>query len=330
MKRLVRYFLLVVLHCFIPMAVGSQGPYAPAAGEPGTSAIPADSSVFIRWASSAVVVRGPKNINLPGNGLASVGDAMSPIGKPGENGIVSLGDGGMVTLSFDKAISDIPGYDFAVFENSFSSTFLELAFVEVSSDGVNFFRFDAVSLTDTLNQVDAFGDIDPTNLYHLAGKYKGGFGTPFDLNDLTPNALLDIQHITHVRIVDVIGTLDPALASRDINGYPINDPWPTDFASSGFDLDAVGVLSPFTGINATQEQGVVLYPNPAKDEVMLRAIKGKEIVVFLTDLYGKKRGEWHFSGALRLDLTGFEDGIYVVHYQSISGYSSTLLRLIRN
>ena len=69
---------------------------------------------------------------------------------------VSLGDGGTVVLTFPQPIGDVPGPDFAVFENGFkafdNSFFLELAHVEVSSDGVNFYRFPSSSLTPSLSQ----------------------------------------------------------------------------------------------------------------------------------------------------------------------------------
>jgi hypothetical protein len=40
-----------------------------------------------------------------------------------------------------------------------------------------------------------------------------------------------------------VGTLLPSHARRDSLGNVINDPWPTPFESSGFDLDAVAVLA---------------------------------------------------------------------------------------
>ena len=83
---------------------------------------------------------------------------------------------------FDPPIENGDGFDFVVFENSFSDNFLELAWVEVSSNGIDFIRFENFSLTPS--QVSPFGFIDPTNINGLAGKYKQGFGTPFDLQSL--------------------------------------------------------------------------------------------------------------------------------------------------
>ncbi|MHC4524745.1 MAG: hypothetical protein ACYSU8_04310, partial [Planctomycetota bacterium] len=125
--------------------------------------------------------------------------------------VVSLGDGGMATLTFDAPITNGPGYDFAVFENALNDTFLELAFVQVSSDGVNFFGFDCNSLTPTNRQAEAFGALDTTNIHNLAGKYRLGYGTPFDLEELKDiDGLLDVNSVTHVRVIDVVGYVQPA------------------------------------------------------------------------------------------------------------------------
>ena len=76
----------------------------------------------------------------------------------------------------------------------------------------------------------------------LAGKYRQGFGTPFDLAVLRQHPLvqrgdLDLQRVTHVRIVDVGG--DGRVS--DAFGRPIFAPFPS-VGSAGFDLDAVASL----------------------------------------------------------------------------------------
>jgi outer membrane receptor protein involved in Fe transport len=51
----------------------------------------------------------------------------------------------------------------------------------------------------------------------------------------------------------------------DSNGRRINDPWPTAFASSGFDLDAIAVLqNKQTGIKNLRAEIInpICYPNP--------------------------------------------------------------------
>ena len=253
------------------LPVGAMAQFAPPAGQAGTTAMHKDSSAFVGWAASCVVVRGHQNIADPNLGPASAGDAAMALGRPQQNGTVSLGDGGTATLTFSYPIKNGPGPDFAVFENAFLETFLELAFVEVSSDGQRFVRFPAISLTQDSLQIDAFGAGDATKIHNLAGKYITGFGTPFDLEDLIDSLGLDIQRITHIRLVDVVGAIQEQYASLDHLGNRINDPWPTPFASSGFDLDAVGVIHQ-ADISSADHQilpGLQLYPNPATEATAL-------------------------------------------------------------
>jgi len=226
-------------------ATAQAGPYAPAAGQPGSTAIHMDDAAFVAWATGVDVVRGPQDIASATPSDASYGTPSNALGKAAGSStdVVSLGDGGSATLTFDKAIANGPGFDFAVFENGFSDTFLEIGFVEVSSDGSNFVRFDAVSLTPTDTQVGGFGELDPTNLYNFAGKYKQGYGTPFDLDELTGTSGLDVDNVTHVRIIDVVGSINDSYATYDSLGNKVNDPYPTGFSSGGFDLDAVGVIN---------------------------------------------------------------------------------------
>ncbi|MDP3851154.1 MAG: hypothetical protein Q8Q59_11665 [Luteolibacter sp.] len=219
------------------------GPFPPAAGQPGSDAIPADDSRFTVWASSCVVESGPTDIADPESFPATYGLESAATGPADANPdwpypVVSLGDGGTATLEFAQPFGDVPGPDLAVFENSFGASFFELAHVEVSSDGVNYFRFPARSLTEP------GGNVDPTNVRNLAGKYFAGFGTPFDLAELRQvSPLLDIQRITHVRIIDAVGTNDPDFATHDAAGNIVVDPYPTPYPSCGFDLDAVGAFS---------------------------------------------------------------------------------------
>lgn len=192
------------------------GPYAPPAGKPSSTAIYKDDLDFAAWATGVTIQRGYVDINNPSMGYASYGKPENALGKANGdeynvNSVVSLGDGGVATLTFDCPITNGPGYDFAVFENAFSDTFLELAFVEVSSDGNNFFRFNSVSLTPTNTQVGSWGTLDATNINNLAGKYRAGYGTPFDLEELkNVDPLLDVNSVTHVRIIDVVGYVQPA------------------------------------------------------------------------------------------------------------------------
>ncbi len=231
--------------------------YAPQAGAIGSKAIHKDSTAFAAWATGATVERGPQDISNLSLGLASFGTPHDAIGKASgvSTSVVSLGDGGVATLTFANPIANGPGADFAVFENGVTDGFLELGFVEVSSDGENFFRFPAVSLTQIVTQVGGFGNTDPTSIYNFAGKYRIAYGTPFDLEELKGTLGLDINNVTHVRVIDVVGCILDDYATYDYFGSKVNDPWPTPFifdgagGTSGFDLDGVGVLNerPFTG-----------------------------------------------------------------------------------
>ncbi len=255
-------FVLTSISIFYSCVIFSQ--YSPPAGYVGTTAIHKDSSIFIDWAVSCFLERGYQDIANPSLGLTSVGNEISATGKPFENGVVSLGDGGRITCVFNFPIQNGPGPDFAVFENAFSDSFLELAFVEVSSNGKDFVRFPAYSNTDTSIQIGTFDTLDAQKIHNLAGKYRSGFGTPFDLEDVKDSANINIQYITHVRIVDVIGSLNESIASVDAQGFNINDPYPTPFPSGGFDLDAIGIIHAKTNIYTNTEYEIpIVYPNPA-------------------------------------------------------------------
>lgn len=243
----------------------SAAQFAPAAGQPGSTALRHDSSCFVAWATGCTVLRGLMDQSAPDSGYATVGSVTSAAGPAMQNGVLSLGDGGTATLSFGSPITNGAGWDFAIFENTFLDSFLELAFVEVSSDGNRFVRFPASSLTDTNIQTGPFGYTRPEKVNNLAGKYVVGYGTPFDLEELKDSAGLDIMNITHVRVVDVVGSIQAKYATRDAAGRKINDPWPTRFASSGFDLDAVGVIHQKNGLNSKKPGAPTTFqchPNP--------------------------------------------------------------------
>lgn len=285
--------------------------YAPAAGKEGSTAIAKSSGVFVAWATGITVVRGLQDIANPTGPLASTGavnDGMR--GGTSGNSVVCLGDGGSATLTFDTPIANGAGFDFAVFENSFSDTFLELAFVEVSSDGVHFFRFPSHSKTQTTTQVGGFGAVDCTDINNLAGKYRAGFGTPFDLSDIADNALLDKDKITHVKIIDVIGTIDPLYASHDSFGNIINEPYSTPFPSGGFDLSGVGVINQkVLGVSDFDAASLVLYPNPTTDIVYLTIEQEASIVMY--DLSGKIIKKLPKSNYKEIPVSDLNPGVYL-------------------
>jgi hypothetical protein len=152
--------------------------------------------------------------------------------------VLVLGNGGRAVLTFEPPFGNGPGPDLAVFENAFNDTFLELAYLEVSSDGEHFARFDSLSL----GTAPTASTVDPTTLEGLAGKYRAGFGTPFDLEwlryqPLVTSGIVDLGAIRFVRVVDIVGDG----SKLDSFGHPIFDPTPTT-GTGGFDLDALAVL----------------------------------------------------------------------------------------
>lgn len=287
----------------------NQPLFAPKAGVEGSTAVFRDDARIKSWATKATVERGPQNIAVLESPLASVGTEANVVGKA--NGqVISLGDGGSIVLEFANPIRNGAGFDFAVFENGFSFNnleFLELAFVEVSSDGERFVRFPAVSNTDLTSQVASFGAIDARYIHNLAGKYVSNHGTPFDLEELKDSAGLDLENIRFVKLVDVVGNINPMFASYDRNGNAVNDPWPTDFASSGFDLDAVGVLN--EGVTSLNDQifAFQAYPNPFTTQINLN--KSGEVSVY--DMWGKKIFESE-ENTTTIDTDSWQSGIYVL------------------
>ena len=306
----------IVLH-FVSYNIQAQ--FAPPVGQLGTTAMYKDSSAFVSWANKCNVVRGLQDISNQSLGYANVGDSSLAIGPAGTNGVVSLGDGGFAILEFASPITDEIGPDFAVFENGFDDLFLELAFVEVSSDGIHFFRFPSISNTDTTIQTGSFGLTDATKLHNLAGKYRAEYGTPFDLSDLPNDALLNKQAITHVRVIDVVGSIQNQYGSRDANNLLINDPWPTNWPNGGFDLDAVGVIhQQAVGVEELNFEQVSLYPNPANDilYVHLPSINySLDVLNVMGEVVLKSENK---SNTSSLSLTDLKQGIYTLVVKSNS------------
>ena len=336
MRDYLKYKFLIplkLLFGFCPVLGVTQ--FAPAAGNAGTTAIHMDSSIFVNWAVSCSIAVGQEDISNPQSVLASAGDNTMAIGAPG-NGIVSLGDGGYAILTFERSIKNGPGWDFAVFENSFSNTFLELGLVEVSSDGLNYFQFESTSFTQDTLQIDAFGSINPEMVNNLAGKYRATFGTPFDLEELAFEQGLDVNNITHIKIIDVIGSIDPAIGTYDQFGNIINDPFPTPFPSSGFDLDAIGVIHE-KPLNLVDNYHLNIIENLSiKNGIIscdLNSIKEEELNFSIIDLSGKKIYEngitlKNGTNSYRINMSDNNKGIYILKISSnLSSFSKKFFKI---
>ena len=299
----------------VPPVNPEHGPFCGAVGTEGCTAIKADSSAIVAWATGVTITRGPRTIANPDGSLASFGDETNAIGPATMDNTmdaVSLGDGGSALVTFAHSIRNGEGPDFAVYENAFGDGSLELAFVEVSSDGQRFVRFPATCLTQTETQLGNAGQTDPTNINNLAGKFRIGYGTPFDLDELADSTGINIDSIVYVRIVDVVGSIDPQYGTYDAFGHIINDPWPTPFEASGYDLTGVAVLHQNGNVGIDDVVIVEgLWPNPTADRVNVSLGRAAEGVLF--DQTGRMVAAYSLTPGLNtLDLSALAHGVYIL------------------
>lgn len=283
-------------------------------------AIYRDSNIIKGWATICNVSRGWQNYLDTSLGKATVGSEFYGTLKA-DGSVISLGDSGIAILQFDNPISDKEGPDFCVFENGFtlgnaqSDSHMELAFVEVSSDGIHYVRFPATSYIDTSIQLGNFDGSNATLVDGLAGKYVSGYGTPFDLNVFAALSSINIGKITHVKLIDVVGNKDAQYPARDKNGRKIIDPWPTPFAASGFDLDAVGVINQLyeTDVLEKEETAFSAYPNPLKmgDNITLNNLNNHAQISLKNNL-GMEVFYSVSNEQKIIETNGFEAGIYIL------------------
>jgi hypothetical protein len=214
-------------------------------------AIPSNSPLFTEWADAIDASRtyfAPRgSATVSQTGVNSLGDLDATQIAAGEQV-------GYLTVTFPTGVKNAAGPDFAIFENGFAfgspnGLFAELAYVEVSSNGVDFARFPSISTNAApITGSGAFAGFDMSNVYNLAGKHAGGFGTPFNLDDLLANPLVvggsvNLTNIQYVKLVDIPGNG----SYLDSLGNPIRDNWLTT-GSGGFDFrlpagQGVGVIN---------------------------------------------------------------------------------------
>lgn len=221
--------------------------------------LPGLLAVSASWSGAVLPAQSPfaslvVSSNTNGNAGGGIFDPSNALGAPlGSTHVHSLGNGGELTLEFVPPIVDLPGADLIVAENPFrlagneTSTFAEVAFVEVSSNGIDFVRFPA-RYFGAPSWPGAFGTV-PVGAYgNLAGQTPTLATTPgadprdlveaggdaFDLGDLlfeplVVGGLVDLQAIRYVRLVDV-----PSGLAVDSVGTTI-----FDAGSGSADIDAV-------------------------------------------------------------------------------------------
>lgn len=322
-----------LLFLIIPIISFSQS-YAPPAGQQGSTAIHMDSETFVSWASGVWIKRGFVNIEdttfqANGSNRASFGDAQNVLGPSTGNtaDVVSLGDSGVAILTFDHPIINGNGYDFAVFENSFSDDYLEFAHVEVSSDGVHFIRFPSHSEVQSQVQIHGFGLTDTRRIHNLAGKYRVGYGTPFDLEDLIDSSQIDVNNITHVKIIDVIGSVGPK-GTIDSFGNKINEPFSTPYESGGFDLEAVGVINEFLSTEEVDSKNFnfMVYPNPSTGNINIKTKTNQSYKINITNNLGQVVFSNTYDGSNNTPvIPKLNAGYYIIHFSNNSAQKQQII-----
>lgn len=303
-------------------AAVSTAQFAPAAGLPGSTAISAADPRILAWASLIELRTGPQDISDSLSPPAATGLAGSAAG-PADGSVVSLGDRGEAKVELSVPLWNGPGFDFAVFENGFPSgapglAFLEFAEVGVSSDGIHFVMFPSQSLLDTARQM-GLEPCDAALVHNLAGKYVGGQGTPFELDEIPDTSVLDKNNIRFILIRDVVGSVDPRYGTRDSRGRLINDPWPTPFPSSGFDLDAVGLMH-VQGLSSLEEpmlkEGIRWRnPHPKGEELLVFSDYSADAEWSISDVSGRKIA----GGKGKPQIASLERGLYLLSMDYTTG-----------
>ena len=184
----------------------------------GDNMITKDDSRIIAWANGIELQRD-----------SAAGNYYDVLGKMTDTLYVTLTNKGQATITFDRPIGNGAGYDFVVFSNGSA---INTAFVEVSTNGKDYQRFNVSSLAK--NTDSAY-----TNAMYngLAGLYTTGYGVGFDLKDLPDNENIDKYNIRFVRIIDVKSGED---TDKDNNIIYDND---TEFRLAG--IGVINAGSPF-------------------------------------------------------------------------------------
>ena len=134
------------------------------------------------------------------------------------------------------------------------------------------------------------------------------------------------ERLTHIKIIDVVGSIQNQYASRDQYGNKINDPWPTAFASSGFDLDAVGVIHSLgNGVEELTKNDWMIYPNPSNNNTVLHLLNAQG-TVSICDMQGKiVHIEQVIQNNHTLALSFLNSGMYLVSVSNDKSISTQKL-----
>ncbi|MDR9398549.1 MAG: T9SS type A sorting domain-containing protein, partial [Salibacter sp.] len=116
----------------------------------------------------------------------------------------------------------------------------------------------------------------------------------------------------HIRVLDVVGSIDQAYGSTDTAGNIINDPYPTGFAAGGFDLDAVAILNEsLVGRESVlAKPKTFIYPNPAAEFISVKDLTGM-FKVFNT--HGQAVLKGNYNGG-KINLNELAPGVYFIEF----------------
>ena len=133
---------------------------------------------------------------------------------------------------------------------------------------------------------------------------------------------VNLNYITHIKIIDVVGSINSQFCFYDYFGNIINDPFPTPYNSSGFDLDAVGVIN---NTFSTQQNIEVLkiYPNPFPEELWLMLENETCGEIFIYNNYGSLVFTQKINSKIsNVNLNFLSKGIYILCFVSEKIFSS--------
>jgi hypothetical protein len=243
----------------------------------------------------------------PGGSFDADGALEEPTGgglTQGSTDVASLGTAGTLTLQMDPAVFDGAGADLMVCENPFYVTgtlqsFVEAAFVEVSSDGVHFARLSS-NYTGPNEPLPIFTGIHPARYRGFAGvmpvfahppevdplDVTAAGGDLFDLRELVDHPLvqadlLDLSDIRYVKLIDV-----QAGVALDTAGHTVFDCGVG--SGSSCDIDAV------VGLNTVENQ------DGGRPRVEADLVNGF-LVIVLQDL----NGLWDIKAGITLSVNGY-------------------------
>jgi hypothetical protein len=119
----------------------------------------------------------------------------------------------------------------------------------------------------------------------------------------------------------VVGSIHRNFCSYDTQQNIINDPYPTDFISGGFDIDALGIihqLYPTSTLNEGKENIVSIYPNPCQNQLYIQSsekIKRGTVV----SLEGKVIWKSKEIDQNNIDVSSLKEGIYLLKLETVIG-----------